>query len=254
MIFWATRLTVSSTPTESRSRASDRRARARLWAPLISFPVAHVCGVTNFVVAPELLRLPNGVSEPIPLAPKGPDLYRLGACPPLPRSRRRSPVSSLRPPAMSGSGTELVRAVGSAASSSLEYAETWFSRLLHICTGSSMGSTMGSSSGSQRAMAKFAKKLQPLRPTIMLFGDSFTQRGFQSGQWAGRLAAHYDRTADILLRGYNGYNSAWLREVLPAVLDSPTAPALVVIQCGTNDSVKCGPVSGRIPRPHHSTA
>eukprot|EP00965_Chrysotila_dentata_P171558 5661662-Pleurochrysis_carterae.AAC.3 len=86
------------------------------------------------------------------------------------------------------------------------------------------------------------------RPEIMLFGDSITQRGFEPGQWAARLANYYQRTADIVLRGYNGYNTNWLMPLLPKLFPlNRAAPALVIIQFGTNDSARPPPVPGHLP-------
>jgi lysophospholipase L1-like esterase len=90
----------------------------------------------------------------------------------------------------------------------------------------------------------FARPLAPVRPKIMLLGDSLTQRSFLPGQWGARLAAHYDRTADVELRGYAGYNSTWIRALVPELLHVPVAPALVIMQMGTNDSVNPPPVHG----------
>jgi lysophospholipase L1-like esterase len=90
----------------------------------------------------------------------------------------------------------------------------------------------------------FSKTLVTVRPKITLLGDSITQRAFLPGQWGARLAAHYDRTADVELRGYAGYNSAWIKAVVPTLLAHPVAPALVVVQMGTNDSVHPAPVRG----------
>lgn len=44
------------------------------------------------------------------------------------------------------------------------------------------------------------------RLTFVLFGDSITQRGFEDG-WVASLANHYTRKADVLNRGYGGYNA-----------------------------------------------
>ena len=44
------------------------------------------------------------------------------------------------------------------------------------------------------------------------------------------------RTADVLQRGYWGYNSRWALRVLPHALEG-TAPALVTILLGSNDAV-----------------
>lgn len=56
-----------------------------------------------------------------------------------------------------------------------------------------------------------------LRPAFLLFGDSITQRGGAVGGWAARLAERYTRRADVVNRGYSGYNTAWATHLLPLV-------------------------------------
>ncbi|KAL7567976.1 hypothetical protein ACA910_019684 [Epithemia clementina (nom. ined.)] len=49
-----------------------------------------------------------------------------------------------------------------------------------------------------------------IRPSIVLFGDSITQQAFGvDGHvgWASLLAARYSRRADVLNRGFSGYNT-----------------------------------------------
>lgn len=51
-----------------------------------------------------------------------------------------------------------------------------------------------------------------IRPAIVLFGDSITQQAFgMDGKigWASLLAAKYSRRADVLNRGFSGYNTQW---------------------------------------------
>ena len=119
--------------------------------------------------------------------------------------------------------------------------EQILSLLLGQCTCGQMGQMKG------RALQLLAARFLAIRPTIVLFGDSFTQRAFMPGQWGARLATWYDRTADVILRGYSGYNSRWILEVAPQVFRSPLAPALVIVQAGTNDSVRNAPLRGRDP-------
>ena len=76
-----------------------------------------------------------------------------------------------------------------------------------------------------------------LRPAFVLFGDSITQRGSEVGGWATRLAERYIRRADVLNRGYSGYNTAWATQLLPLVFPpSAPAPALVTVFLGANDA------------------
>ena len=46
------------------------------------------------------------------------------------------------------------------------------------------------------------------REQILLVGDSLTQRGFDSKKgWVSKLASTYARRADVINRGYSGYNT-----------------------------------------------
>ena len=78
------------------------------------------------------------------------------------------------------------------------------------------------------------------RPQIILFGDSITQFSFQTGGWGAALANEYQRHADVVVRGYSGYNTRWALELLPSLFpaDCPAAqtPALVTVFLGANDA------------------
>ena len=59
-----------------------------------------------------------------------------------------------------------------------------------------------------------------LRPSIVLFGDSITQQAFGvDGNigWASLLAADYTRRADVINRGYSGYNTKMAIDLLPSL-------------------------------------
>lgn len=77
------------------------------------------------------------------------------------------------------------------------------------------------------------------RPQFICFGDSITQRAFGPSGWATALAESYQRRADIINRGYSGYNTAWGVRILPYVFDGAvvTPPALVTLFFGANDAV-----------------
>ena len=77
-----------------------------------------------------------------------------------------------------------------------------------------------------------------MRPVFLLFGDSITQRGWAPGGWAARLADSYGRRADILNRGYSGYNTAKAVQLLPFVFPEAArdAPSLVTVFLGANDA------------------
>ena len=94
--------------------------------------------------------------------------------------------------------------------------------------------------GSLRARQAGHDHVPGNRPRIVLFGDSITEQSFGDGGFGAALADKYRRHADVLLRGYSGYNSrdavALLKHVLP--LDDPTPPVLVTVCFGANDAVK----------------
>ena len=48
------------------------------------------------------------------------------------------------------------------------------------------------------------------RRTILLLGDSITQWSLRPNGWGNLLAQHYMRRADVVNRGFSGYNSAWI--------------------------------------------
>eukprot|EP00980_Cylindrotheca_fusiformis_P021199 scaffold8150_cov118-Cylindrotheca_fusiformis.AAC.8 len=62
------------------------------------------------------------------------------------------------------------------------------------------------------------------RPLIILFGDSITQQGFgwppSCVGWVSFLARDYCRRADVLNRGFSGYNTNHAVEILPTILPS----------------------------------
>ncbi|KAF7490016.1 Isoamyl acetate-hydrolyzing esterase 1 -like protein [Sarcoptes scabiei] len=78
-------------------------------------------------------------------------------------------------------------------------------------------------------------------PKVILFGDSLTQRSFDPslGCWASMLADRYQRRADVIVRGFSGYNSRWCRMIMPKIFEKfdPNEIFAIVILLGTNDSV-----------------
>lgn len=64
-----------------------------------------------------------------------------------------------------------------------------------------------------------------------------TEYSFQPGGWGAGLADLYSRKADILLRGYRGWNTRRARNVLEQFFpkDFPSQPALVLVFFGAND-------------------
>jgi len=57
-----------------------------------------------------------------------------------------------------------------------------------------------------------------LRPLILLFGDSLTERAFGDSVttfgWASLLSSSYTRRADVLNRGFSGYNTRHALDLL----------------------------------------
>ncbi|XP_074381674.1 GDSL esterase/lipase At5g62930 isoform X3 [Apium graveolens] len=86
-----------------------------------------------------------------------------------------------------------------------------------------------------------------MRPQIVLFGDSITQQSFSLGAWGAALADTFSRKADVLVRGYGGYNTRWalflLHHIFP--LDAATPPLAVTIFFGANDAALSGRTSER---------
>ena len=80
------------------------------------------------------------------------------------------------------------------------------------------------------------------RPSIVLFGDSLTQQGFGTHGtigWASLLASDYARRADVLNRGFSGYNTNMALQVWPSiqpVLES-SAVLFTTVFFGANDAV-----------------
>ncbi|KAF3329893.1 GDSL esterase/lipase CPRD49-like isoform X1 [Carex littledalei] len=79
----------------------------------------------------------------------------------------------------------------------------------------------------------------PERPVIVLFGSSFVQYSFSNGGWGAILADVYARKADIVVRGYQGWNSRRALEVIDKVFpkDAAVQPSLVIVYFGGNDSI-----------------
>lgn len=93
------------------------------------------------------------------------------------------------------------------------------------------------------------------RPQFVLFGSSIVQLSYGNGGWGAILADLYSRKADILLRGYYGWNSRRALQVLDQVfpMDATIQPSLVIVYFGGNDSM--GPHSSglgpHVPLPEY---
>ncbi|CAH9146909.1 unnamed protein product [Cuscuta epithymum] len=79
----------------------------------------------------------------------------------------------------------------------------------------------------------------PTRPKFVLFGSSIVQFSYSQEGWGAILADIYARKADIVLRGYGGWNSRCALEVLEKVFpkDADEQPSLVIVYFGGNDSM-----------------
>jgi len=89
-----------------------------------------------------------------------------------------------------------------------------------------------------------------IRPAIVLFGDSITQFAFGEGAvkvgWASLLAGAYQRRADVLNRGFSGYNTRMALDLIPKVFGVGnrvrTSPhyLFVTVFLGANDAAVAG--------------
>lgn len=77
---------------------------------------------------------------------------------------------------------------------------------------------------------------------VVLFGDSITQFSFDPSNkgFGAALANDYQRKADVLNRGFSGYNTEWAIPILKQLLPTTTTPAapiiLLTIFFGANDA------------------
>ncbi|CAL0328289.1 unnamed protein product [Lupinus luteus] len=78
-----------------------------------------------------------------------------------------------------------------------------------------------------------------VRPKFVLFGSSIVQHSFYDHGWAAILSHLYSRQADIVLRGYSGWNSRRALQVLDILFpkNASEQPSLVIVYFGGNDSV-----------------
>ncbi|KAJ6742300.1 GDSL-LIKE LIPASE/ACYLHYDROLASE [Salix viminalis] len=79
----------------------------------------------------------------------------------------------------------------------------------------------------------------PERPQFVLFGSSIVQFSFSNEGWGAVLAHIYARKADIILRGYSGWNSRRAVQIIDQVFpkDAAKQPSLVIVYFGGNDSI-----------------
>ncbi|XP_058099661.1 GDSL esterase/lipase WDL1 [Magnolia sinica] len=79
----------------------------------------------------------------------------------------------------------------------------------------------------------------PQRPLFVLFGSSIVQFSYSNDGWGSILSDLYARKADILFRGYSGWNSRRAVQVLDQIFpkDATVQPSLVIVYFGGNDSM-----------------
>ncbi|OAY41474.1 GDSL esterase/lipase CPRD49 [Manihot esculenta] len=79
----------------------------------------------------------------------------------------------------------------------------------------------------------------PVRPQFVLFGSSIVQFSYGWEGWGAALADIYARKADIVVRGYGGWNSRNALQILHQVFpkDASVQPSLVIVYFGGNDSM-----------------
>lgn len=95
----------------------------------------------------------------------------------------------------------------------------------------------------------------PIRPQFVLFGSSVVQMSYNVGGWGAILTDLYARKADVMLRGYSGWNSRLALQVLDRVFpkDAAVQPTLVIVYFGGNDATNPHP-SGKgahVPLPEY---
>jgi len=88
------------------------------------------------------------------------------------------------------------------------------------------------------------------REVIVLFGDSLTERSFETGGFGARLQHEFRRFADVRARGFSGYNTSqaatMLEEVFPLTSEGEKAPVLVTVLFGSNDACDAASPAGGV--------
>nr|GLL36893.1 GDSL esterase/lipase CPRD49-like [Ipomoea trifida] len=95
----------------------------------------------------------------------------------------------------------------------------------------------------------------PTRPQFVLFGSSIVQFSFVQEGWGALLADIYSRKADVVLRGYSGWNSRCALQILDQVFpkNADVQPSLVIVYFGGNDSMEPHPsgLNAHVPLPEY---
>jgi isoamyl acetate esterase len=74
------------------------------------------------------------------------------------------------------------------------------------------------------------------RSSIVLFGDSITQEAMDVGGWAALLAHAYRRKADVVVRGFSGYNTRMARHLAPLLFSPETTSAAGGVSSSSSSS------------------
>lgn len=80
-----------------------------------------------------------------------------------------------------------------------------------------------------------------MRGKIILLGDSITEESFDQTHlgWGAGFASLYSRSADVLNRGFSGYNTRWIKAMIPNILsefqNNPSQVIITTLLLGSND-------------------
>ena len=106
----------------------------------------------------------------------------------------------------------------------------------------------GGGAATERSGMSDASTSTSKREVIVLFGDSLTERSFESGGFGARLQHEFRRFADVRARGFSGYNTnqatTMLEEVFPLASEGEKAPVLVTVLFGSNDACDAASPAG----------
>ncbi|RAL52157.1 hypothetical protein DM860_017294 [Cuscuta australis] len=95
----------------------------------------------------------------------------------------------------------------------------------------------------------------PTRPQFVLFGSSIVEFSYSNEGWGAILADLYARKADIVLRGYKGWNSRHALQVLHEIFpkNADVQPSLAIVYFGGNDSMRPGlyGLNAHVPLPEY---
>jgi len=87
--------------------------------------------------------------------------------------------------------------------------------------------------------------LRHIRPQVLLIGDSITQFSFSVAEmgFGAQLLDYYEgRRVDVVNRGFSGYNSRWIRQIIREIATEGVVQntLFLTVFLGANDSVSAG--------------